>query len=245
MVVELNPLPGILPDPRGQLLLPQGGAGGGHDLRRPDPHRGGHRVAADQRPSAAGRGGLHEDRDPLRRGSDEWGPRTWRRSWPTSTRCGRPPRPGARGRAGAGPPRRLPLADAGPAAPIWSSISARESTARPVRGLRRRHPRADRRAVHRLPRLAHRRLPPEARRQHAAGGGRPPRSRIHPGPGQQAPADFPLPAIVKPAAEDASVGIDTGAVCTTQGRSGSACPRCSSSSTRCWSRSTWPAESST
>ena len=30
------------------------------------------------------------------------------------------------------------------------------------------------------------------------------------------PADFPLPAIVKPAAEDASVGIDAGAVCTTR-----------------------------
>jgi D-alanine-D-alanine ligase len=30
------------------------------------------------------------------------------------------------------------------------------------------------------------------------------------------PASFPLPAIVKPAAEDASVGIDAGAVCTTR-----------------------------
>jgi D-alanine-D-alanine ligase len=30
------------------------------------------------------------------------------------------------------------------------------------------------------------------------------------------PADFPLPAIVKPAAEDASVGIDGSAVCTTR-----------------------------
>jgi D-alanine-D-alanine ligase len=30
------------------------------------------------------------------------------------------------------------------------------------------------------------------------------------------PADFPLPAIVKPAAEDASVGIDNGAVCTSK-----------------------------
>ncbi|MBA2626954.1 MAG: ATP-grasp domain-containing protein [Gemmatimonadales bacterium] len=30
------------------------------------------------------------------------------------------------------------------------------------------------------------------------------------------PATFPLPAIVKPAAEDASVGIDAGAVCTTR-----------------------------
>jgi D-alanine-D-alanine ligase len=30
------------------------------------------------------------------------------------------------------------------------------------------------------------------------------------------PADFPLPAIVKPSAEDASVGIDNGAVCTSK-----------------------------
>jgi D-alanine-D-alanine ligase len=30
------------------------------------------------------------------------------------------------------------------------------------------------------------------------------------------PADFPLPAIVKPAAEDASVGIDNGAICTSK-----------------------------
>ncbi len=34
--------------------------------------------------------------------------------------------------------------------------------------------------------------------------------------GNGIPADFPLPAIVKPAAEDASVGIDAGAVCTTR-----------------------------
>jgi len=32
----------------------------------------------------------------------------------------------------------------------------------------------------------------------------------------KAPAEFPLPAIVKPAAEDASVGIDNGAVCTSK-----------------------------
>ena len=34
--------------------------------------------------------------------------------------------------------------------------------------------------------------------------------------GNKAPAEFPLPAIVKPAAEDASVGIDNGAVCTSK-----------------------------
>ena len=34
--------------------------------------------------------------------------------------------------------------------------------------------------------------------------------------GHAIPADFPLPAIVKPAAEDASVGIDGSAVCTTR-----------------------------
>jgi D-alanine-D-alanine ligase len=34
--------------------------------------------------------------------------------------------------------------------------------------------------------------------------------------GNKAPAEFPLPAIVKPAAEDASVGIDNGAVCTSR-----------------------------
>ena len=34
--------------------------------------------------------------------------------------------------------------------------------------------------------------------------------------GNKAPADFPLPAIVKPSAEDASVGIDNGAVCTSK-----------------------------
>jgi D-alanine-D-alanine ligase len=34
--------------------------------------------------------------------------------------------------------------------------------------------------------------------------------------GNAIPADFPLPAIVKPAAEDASVGIDGNAVCTTR-----------------------------
>ncbi|HEU5050259.1 MAG TPA: ATP-grasp domain-containing protein [Gemmatimonadales bacterium] len=34
--------------------------------------------------------------------------------------------------------------------------------------------------------------------------------------GNKIPANFPLPAIVKPAAEDASVGIDSGAVCTSR-----------------------------
>jgi D-alanine-D-alanine ligase len=34
--------------------------------------------------------------------------------------------------------------------------------------------------------------------------------------GNKIPGDFPLPAIVKPAAEDASLGIDSGAVCTTK-----------------------------
>jgi len=34
--------------------------------------------------------------------------------------------------------------------------------------------------------------------------------------GNKIPANFPLPAIVKPAAEDASVGIDAGAVCATR-----------------------------
>ncbi|HEX6991856.1 MAG TPA: ATP-grasp domain-containing protein [Gemmatimonadales bacterium] len=34
--------------------------------------------------------------------------------------------------------------------------------------------------------------------------------------GNRIPADAPLPAIVKPAAEDASIGIDSGAVCTTR-----------------------------
>ena len=34
--------------------------------------------------------------------------------------------------------------------------------------------------------------------------------------GNKIPSDFPLPAIVKPAAEDASLGIDAGAVCTTK-----------------------------
>lgn len=34
--------------------------------------------------------------------------------------------------------------------------------------------------------------------------------------GNRLPADTPLPAIVKPAAEDASIGIDAGAVCTTR-----------------------------
>jgi len=34
--------------------------------------------------------------------------------------------------------------------------------------------------------------------------------------GNKAPSDFPLPAIVKPSAEDASVGIDNGAVCTSK-----------------------------
>jgi D-alanine-D-alanine ligase len=34
--------------------------------------------------------------------------------------------------------------------------------------------------------------------------------------GNKVPGDFPLPAIVKPAAEDASVGIDNNAICTTK-----------------------------
>ncbi len=34
--------------------------------------------------------------------------------------------------------------------------------------------------------------------------------------GNKLPAEFPLPAIVKPAAEDASVGIDNGAICTSK-----------------------------
>ena len=63
--------------------------------------------------------------------------------------------------------------------------------------------------------LAHHRLPPEARRQHPALGGRPSGPGLHPGPGQQdAGRVSRCPAIVKPAAEDASVGIDNGAVCT-------------------------------
>ena len=99
-----------------------------------------------------------------------------------------------------------------------------------------------RRAVHRLPSLADHDLPPEARRQHAPRRGRacrcPPFTLAQ---GNKIPADFPLPAIVKPAAEDASVGIDR-ARCAPRAR---ALARAgghdaASSSTRCWSRSTWP-----
>ena len=65
--------------------------------------------------------------------------------------------------------------------------------------------------------LAHHRLPPEARRQHAPR--RRPAFRCPPSrwprPTRR-PAEFPLPAIVKPSAEDASVGIDNGAVCTSK-----------------------------
>ena len=54
---------------------------------------------------------------------------------------------------------------------------------------------------------------------------------LHAGAGQQDSLDFPLPAIVKPAAEDASVGIDAGAVCTTRkALRQRVSPRCSSSS---------------
>ena len=49
MVVELNPLPGILPDPLDNSCFPKAARAAGHDLRRPDPHRGRHRLAAHQR----------------------------------------------------------------------------------------------------------------------------------------------------------------------------------------------------
>ena len=64
--------------------------------------------------------------------------------------------------------------------------------------------------------------------------------------GNKTAAEFPLPAIVKPSAEDASVGIDNGAVCTTQaGPQEAGRPDAASSGTRCWSRNTSPAGSST
>ena len=83
--------------------------------------------------------------------------------------------------------------------------------------LRRRRPRAHRRAVHRLPSLGR---PPSP-----TGSTSP--TPCSPSAGVPVPAftlaqatrlptEFPLPAIVKPAAEDASVGIDNGAVCTSQ-----------------------------
>ncbi len=143
--------------------------------------------------------------------------RTWPRSWATSTRCGTSCGGGSRGRAPARPPGRLPLAQ--PRSPGRPGLQPLRGHQRPrqVRGPGRRNARADRRALHRLPHLAHDRLPPEARRQHAARGGRPAGPGIHPGAGQQdRRRSFPLPAIVKPSAEDASVGIDNGAVCTSK-----------------------------
>ncbi len=77
--------------------------------------------------------------------------------------------------------------------------------------------RADWRAVHRLPSLAHYGLPPEVRGQHAARRGAAcPCRAFTLAQANKIPADFPLPAIVKPNAEDASVGIDRDAVCTTR-----------------------------
>ena len=120
----------------------------------------------------------------------------------------------------AGAPARVALAAARRAGPTSSSTSARaidgmaryedcvvgalELTGVPFIG---------------LPLLGHHGLPPEApwpTRCSQLGGVPIPTFTL--AQGNQVPADFPLPAIVKPNGEDASVGIDGEAVCTTRRR---------------------------
>ena len=74
MVVELNPLPGILPDPRDNSCFPKAARAAGMDYDDADPHRGGHRLAPDQRPAAPRRGGLMKIAIIYDAGSAEWSP---------------------------------------------------------------------------------------------------------------------------------------------------------------------------
>jgi D-alanine-D-alanine ligase-like ATP-grasp enzyme len=55
-VVELNPLPGILPDPADNSCFPKAARAAGMSYDDLDPQGGGHRVAADQRPVPPGGG---------------------------------------------------------------------------------------------------------------------------------------------------------------------------------------------
>ena len=108
-------------------------------------------------------------------------------------------RAGPRGRAPAGPPGRLPLAHPGPPGRPGLQSLRGDQRPRPLRGLRRRHPRADRRAVHRLPAPG---PPPSATGStsptpcSSAAGLPVPAFTL--AQANKTPAEFPLPAIVKP-----------------------------------------------
>ena len=66
MVVELNPLPGILPDPRDNSCFPKAARAAGISYDDLDPHRRRHRVAPDQRPITPGGGSLNACGDLVR-----------------------------------------------------------------------------------------------------------------------------------------------------------------------------------
>ena len=108
--------------------------------------------------------------------------------------AGRAPTARSRGGAPPGAAAATSAGSPGSAAPTWSSISAKGSTATP--GSRTTSSGTLELAgvpFTGLPPLGHHDRPPEARRQHAALGGRPPRARLRARPGQQDPGRLPAP----------------------------------------------------
>ena len=219
MVVELNPLPGILPDPQDNSCFPKAARAAGmsyDDLIQTVADIAWRRISGR---SLLAEDGLREESRSCSTGAARTGARrTSPRSWPTSTRS-------ATSSGGGGTRSTLLPVHLGDVR--WLPRVPRRPGLQPLRGDQR--PRPVRGLVvgalelTGVPFTGCRSWPVTiCHRKHiantllAAAGVPVPPSCWR---GNKTADRFPLPVIVKPSAEDASVGIDAGAVCTTQGRS--------------------------
>src|SRR5262245_14611521 len=212
-----EPAAGHSAGPAGQLLLPQGRPRGRDELRRPHPHRRRHRVAADQRPFTPGGGSLMRVAILYDAGSDDWSPQDVAAVVGNVHEVRDVLR--RRGHEVELLPVRLGdfrwLSRARRADLVFNLcegingharfedyiVGTLELTGVPFTGCR-----------HWATTIAHRKH--VANTLLSAAGVPVPAFTL--AQANKTPADVPLPAIVKPAAEDASVGIDNGAVCTSK-----------------------------
>ena len=220
MVVELNPLPGILPDPRDNSCFPKAARAAGmsyDELIRTVADIAWRRISGR---SLLAEVALMKIAILFDAGSDEWSPQDVAAVVAQRPRgARRPPAAGARGRAAArsawatsAGSRRVRRADLvfnlceginGHARYEDLVVGTLELTGVPFTGCRPGPPRSATGSTSPTPCSSAAGLPVPAFTLAQA---------------NKTPAELPLPAIVKPAAEDASVGIDNGAVCTTQAR---------------------------